>query len=69
MGTNALIQDLKLNDIRCDKLFIVVAAIRAHPDKYEDDFNTLVAFLAQYIDKLQVLRLSQSLRPDLPNGR
>ena len=39
------------NGIRCDKLSTVVAAIRAHLDKYEKDFNTVVAFLTQYLDK------------------
>ena len=28
-----------------------VAAVRAHPDKYEKDFDAVVAFLTQYIDK------------------
>ena len=30
-----------LNGIRCDKLSTVVAAVRAHPDKYEKDFERL----------------------------
>ena len=40
-----------LNGIRCDKLAMAVAAVRAHPDKYQKDFNAVVAFLTQYIDK------------------
>ena len=28
-----------------------VATVRAHPDKYKKDFNAVVAFLTQYIDK------------------
>ena len=39
------------NGIRCDKLSTVVAAVRAHPDKCERDFNVVVAFLTQYIDQ------------------
>ena len=30
---------------------IAVTRVRAHPDKYEKDFNAVVAFLTQYIDK------------------
>ena len=40
-----------LNGMKCDKLSKVVATVRAHPDKYKKDFDTLVAFLSQYIDK------------------
>ena len=40
-----------LNGIRCDKLSTTVATFRAHPDKYEMDFDTVVTFLTQYIDK------------------
>ena len=28
-----------------------VATVRAHPDKYEKDFDAVVALLTQYIDK------------------
>ena len=28
-----------------------VATVRAHPDKYKKDFDAVVAFLTQYIDK------------------
>ena len=45
MGTKDLIS------IRCDKLSTAVAKERAHPDKYEKDFNTGVNFLTPYIDK------------------
>ena len=40
-----------LNCIRCDRLSTAVAAGRAHPDRYEKDFDAVVAFLTQYIDK------------------
>ena len=33
------------------KLSTAVATVRAHPDKYEKEFNTVVAFLTQYIYK------------------
>ena len=28
-----------------------VATVRAHPDKYEKDFDAVVIFLTQYVDK------------------
>ena len=28
-----------------------VAAVRAHPDRYKKDFDAVVAFLSQYIDR------------------
>ena len=40
-----------LNDIRCDKLSTSVVTVRSCPDKYEKDFDTVVAFLTQYINK------------------
>ena len=40
-----------MNGIRCDKLLTVIATVRMHPDKYEKDFDTVVTFLPQYIDK------------------
>ena len=40
-----------LNGIRCEKLSKVVATVRAHPDKYKKDFETVIFFLTQYIDK------------------
>ena len=40
-----------LNGIRCDKSSKAVATVRAHPDKYEKDFDVVVTFLTQYIDK------------------
>ena len=40
-----------MNGIRCDKLSMAVAEVRANPDKYKKDFNTIVTFLTQYIDK------------------
>ena len=36
-----------LNGILCDNLSTVVAAVRAHPDKYEKDFDAVVTFLSQ----------------------
>ena len=40
-----------LNDIMCDRLSIAVAAVRAHPDRYEKDFDAVITFLSQYIDR------------------
>ena len=40
-----------LNGIRCNKLFTVVASTKAHTDNYEKNFNAVVTFLTQYIDK------------------
>ena len=40
-----------LNGIRCDKLSTAVATVREHPDKHKKDFNMVVTFLTQYIDK------------------
>ena len=40
-----------LNGIRCDKLSTAVTTVRVHPDKYKKDFDAVVAFLTQYIDK------------------
>ena len=39
-----------LNDIRCDKLSTVVTIVRTHLGK-EKDFNAVVVFLTQYIEK------------------
>ena len=47
----ALKNQYLLNGIRCDKLSTAVATVRLHLDKYERDFDTVVAFLTQYIDK------------------
>ena len=40
-----------LNGIRYDKLSTAVAAVRENPDKYENDFDAVIAFLTQYIYK------------------
>ena len=40
-----------MNGIRCDKLSIAVATVRVHPDKYQKDFDSVVAFLSEHIDK------------------
>ena len=40
-----------LNGVGCDKLLTAVVTVRAHPDKYVKDFNAVVTFLTQYIDK------------------
>ena len=40
-----------MNDIRCDRLSTAVVAVRAHPERYEKDFDTVVFFLSQYIDR------------------
>ena len=49
-----------------------VATVRAHPDKYQKDFNTVVNFLTQCIyNKAPTpsVKVHLSLRPDLPRGR
>ena len=38
-----------LNGIRWDKLSIIIFTARAHPDKYDKDFDALVTYLSQYI--------------------
>ena len=40
-----------LNGFRYEKLSTAVATVKAHPDKYEKDFDAVVAFLTQYMDK------------------
>ena len=40
-----------LKGIRCDKLSTAVVTVRVHPDRYEKDFDAVVTFLTQYIDK------------------
>ena len=40
-----------LNSIRYDKLSTAVIAVRAHPEKYKRDFDALVTFITQYINK------------------
>ena len=40
-----------LNGIRCNKLSTAVATVRAHPEKYEKNFNAVIAFFNQYIEK------------------
>ena len=40
-----------MNGIKCHRSTKAIATVRAHPDKYKNDFNALVAFLTQYIGK------------------
>ena len=40
-----------LNGIRYNQLSTAVATVRAHQEQYEKDFDTVVIFLSQYIDK------------------
>ena len=40
-----------LNGIRYDELSTAVTAVRAHPAKYKKDFDAVVTFLNQYINK------------------
>ena len=42
---------VKLNGIRCVKFSTAVTTLRAHPDRYEKDFDAVIAILAQYINK------------------
>ena len=61
-----------LNGIRCDKLSTALAAVRAHPDKYEKDFYAVVTFLTQYIDKrapTQSMKLHLLCKQDLQSRR
>ena len=44
-----------LNGIRYDKLSIAVNAVRAYPDKCKKDFDAVVTFLTQYIDKRSLI--------------
>ena len=39
-----------LSGIRCDKLSMVVATLREHPDKYEKDFDA-VTYLSKCVDE------------------
>ena len=41
----------QLNGIRCDKLFIAVATVQAHPGKYEKELGTAFSIITQYTDK------------------
>ena len=49
-----------LNGIRCDKLSTPVATVRAHPDRYNKDFDAVVTFLSQYIDKKAPTSVTQT---------
>ena len=40
-----------LNGIRFDELSTAVTAVRVYPNKYKKDFDAVVAFLTQYINK------------------
>ena len=40
-----------MNSIRCDKLCTAVATVKAHPDKYKKDFDAIITFLTQHINK------------------
>ena len=40
-----------MNGISCDRFFTAVAAVREHTDKYEKNFDTVVTFLTQCINK------------------
>ena len=40
-----------LNGIRCDKLSTAVTTVRVHPDNLKKDFDAVVTFLTQYINK------------------
>ena len=54
-GYQGLDQGLKvqylLNGIRCDKCSTTVTTVRVNPDKHEKDFDAVVTFLSQYINK------------------
>ena len=40
-----------LNGIRCDKFSTAITTVRAHPENYKNDFDAVVTFLSQFIDK------------------
>ena len=40
-----------MNSIRCKKLSTAAATVRAYLDMYEKDFNAVVSFFIQYINK------------------
>ena len=40
-----------MNGIRCDKLSTAVATVRTHLDRYNKDFDVVVTFLTQYINR------------------
>ena len=40
-----------LNVIRCVNFSTAVVAVRVHPEKYEKDFDAVVSFITQYINK------------------
>ena len=44
-----------LNGIKCDNFSTAVAEVMVHPYKYEKDFDAVVAFLNQYIDKKELI--------------
>ena len=46
-----MVKSQRLNGIRCDKLSTAVTAVKVHSDKCKKDFDAVVAFLTQYIDK------------------
>ena len=50
---------------------MVVITVKVHPDKYEKDFDAVVAFLTQYINKrAPILSVKvASFRTDLPRGK
>ena len=63
---------LPLNGIRHDKVFILVATVRVHPDKYEKDFDAVVTFLTSCIDKrtpTPSVNVTSVVTPDLSSGR
>ena len=61
-----------MNGIKCNKLSIVVTTVSAYPNSNEKDFNDVITFFIQYINK-RTLILSVKLpllpRPDLPSGK
>ena len=40
-----------MNDMRCNKRSTVIVTARSHPDKCEKDFNAVVTYLLQCIEK------------------
>ena len=55
MGTKVIIWDQKFTTCQmalgCDKFLTKITTLKAYPDKYEKDFNAVVTYLTQYINK------------------
>ena len=57
-----------LNGIECDKMSTAVAAVRAHLDRYENNFGEAVDFHSQYVDEQgpTISFMVESLNQNIP---